>query len=169
MAADRIALAQPAPAHCSSCYQQKPQQPHVDFGAGYDGPVVPALQGTVGVIGHSIDELILCEDCIRTAAKLIGYEDVRELLDKLETVEEARDVLHEKLQAAESHVEQLTAAVASKDQMEAVARPRPSTPKPPMRDAIKQIVEQDAQRSPKRRQSAADKAHAAAVKGEQDR
>jgi hypothetical protein len=61
MAADRIHLADPAPPHCSGCFQQKPQERHVDFGAAYDGPVVPALEGTVGVVGHVIEDLILCE------------------------------------------------------------------------------------------------------------
>lgn len=164
MAADRITLAQPAPAHCSSCYQQKPEQAHVDFGAGYDGPVVPALEGTVGVVGHMIDELILCSDCIKTAARLIGLDDVREVMDRLETVEYARNALHDRLEAAEAHIERLTATIASKDQLEAVKRPGKIVRSSAERETLKRLAEQQAPAKPKR-QSAAAKAAAAEEEG----
>jgi hypothetical protein len=107
MAADRIAIAQPAPPHCSGCYQQKPQETHVDFGAAYDGPVVPALAGSVGVVGHSIDELVLCSTCIRTAAALIGLHDQGPLIAERDQLEAGNRTLRGELAGYRDYVERL--------------------------------------------------------------
>lgn len=163
MAADRIHIAEPAPSHCSSCYQQKPRQPHVDFGASYDGPVVPALQGTIGTVGHMIDELILCEDCIRSAAELLGWEDVTAVRAELEEARQVRDMMHHKIEALQAHNERLTATVASKDQLDSVVRSNKTRDAGTAREALKQMAERSA--PPKRRQSAASKA-AASTEGE---
>ena len=130
MAADRIHIVHPAPPHCSSCYQQKPDQRHVDFEAAWDGPVLPALDGAVGVIGHSIDDLILCEDCIRIAAGLIGYQDVTDLIKARARLEETRDTLLGKVAALEEHNQHLRQAVTSGQQVERAMRPPALMPQP---------------------------------------
>lgn len=112
MAADRIAIAQPAPPHCSGCYQQKPQETHVDFGAAYDGPVVPALAGTVGVVGHSIDELVLCATCIRTAAALIGLTDEGPLIAERDQLEAGNQSLRAELAGYRDYMERLEGAIS---------------------------------------------------------
>jgi hypothetical protein len=114
MAADRIAIAQPAPAHCSGCYQHKPQETHVDFGAAYDGPVVPALAGSVGVVGHSIDELVLCSTCIQTAAALIGLSDQGPLIAERDQLEAGNRTLRGELAGYRDYVERLEAAVGAR-------------------------------------------------------
>ncbi len=119
MAADRIHLAEPAPAHCSGCFQQKPQTPHVDFGAAYDGPAVPALKGSVGVVAHVIEDLILCEDCIETAAAFVGLTRAEKLVAERDQLEAAGRELRMKLAGLEDYVAKLEAAIA--------VRPEPAT------------------------------------------
>lgn len=67
--AAQIRIAEVPPAMCSGCFNQQPDKIHIDFGASWDGPV---LQGAHPV---SIDELILCERCVRIAAKLLHLTD----------------------------------------------------------------------------------------------
>lgn len=121
MAADRIFLAEPAPPHCSACFQAKPQETHVDFSAAYDGPMVPALEGTVGVVGHSIDDLIVCETCITEAAKLLGLSSEPALVADRDQLEAANGELHMQIAGLRDYVSKLEAAVN--------ARPKPAPSK----------------------------------------
>ena len=52
--------------HCSACFNSQPIA-HVDLGAAYDGPV---LEG-----GVSIDDLILCQNCVASAAAALAIAD----------------------------------------------------------------------------------------------
>lgn len=62
-------LANTPPAYCSSCFNQDPQALHVDMEAYWDGPVTePKGDGHDAV---AIDDLILCEACVREAASLL--------------------------------------------------------------------------------------------------
>jgi hypothetical protein len=121
MAADRIHLADPAPPHCSGCFQQKPQERHVDFGAAYDGPVVPALEGTVGVVGHVIEDLILCETCIAEAGKLVDLGNAAALTAERDQLEAGNRELRAKNAGLTDYVAKLEAAVA--------AKPEPAKPR----------------------------------------
>src|SRR4051812_33537889 len=92
----RIRLAEIPPTHCSSCFQQKPQQRHVDFSAFWDGPVF-GDQEVAGGRKVVIDDLILCDDCVRAAAELLGFADVereREEIHRLKSeIQNAQDKL----------------------------------------------------------------------------
>jgi hypothetical protein len=123
MAADRIHLAEPAPPHCSGCFQQKPQTRHVDFGAAYDGPALPALEGSVGVVAHVIEDLILCEDCLATAAEVVGLVRAEKLQAALDQAEAANRELAMKLAGMGDYAAKLEAALAVKP--EPVNRPKP--------------------------------------------
>lgn len=98
---DRIHIAEPSPPYCAACFQAKPQQRHVDFGAAYDGPTVPALENTIGVVGHTIDDLVICEDCLQLAAKLIGLEDSEALQKRIATRDDSIETLQERVEALE--------------------------------------------------------------------
>jgi hypothetical protein len=94
----RIHLADPSPPHCSACFQAKPAERHVDFSASTDGPVIPEqFTGAVGVVGHVIDEIIICETCLAEAARLVGLEDAAKLRGQLDQALAANDRLHEQL------------------------------------------------------------------------
>lgn len=57
------------PAYCSACFNQDPQAIHVDMDAAWDGPV-PQMKGD-GFDAVAIDDLVLCEACVRSAAGLL--------------------------------------------------------------------------------------------------
>lgn len=75
------------------------------MGASTDGPVIPDhLNGALGVVGHVIDEIVLCETCITEAAKLVGLEDAEKLRKQLEDALAANDALHDQLSGTRSNV-----------------------------------------------------------------
>ena len=104
--AAQIRFAEAPPAMCSSCFGQYPHRKHIDFGASWDGPV---LQGAHPV---SIDELILCETCVRAAAKLLRLTDS----PNARTLERQRAVIadqEEKLHRLAEYIETLNATIAA--------------------------------------------------------
>lgn len=62
-------LSDTPPAYCASCFNQDPQALHVDMEAYFDGPVPVAKKD--GYDAVAIDDLILCEGCVREAASLL--------------------------------------------------------------------------------------------------
>lgn len=76
------------PAYCAGCFQQKPEKRHVDFEAAFDGPSFDTPE-----VGHgirmSLDDLVLCEDCITNAANMIGLVDAEELKSENQELGEA--------------------------------------------------------------------------------
>jgi hypothetical protein len=73
-------LANKVPTHCAACFQQRLGEPHVDFEAYYDGPVIDSESG----VKMSIDDLVLCEVCVGKAAELLGYVKNEEAATELE-------------------------------------------------------------------------------------
>lgn len=123
--APRVApqIAGTPPTHCASCFGQHPDRVHVDYQAAYDGPVVEG--GIIGENGEvldriavTIDELVLCEECLRTGAELIGMtaDDGTKA-----ALIEANRTLSEKNAGLSAYVEQLKATIA--------ANPDPPKPK----------------------------------------
>jgi hypothetical protein len=110
----RIRIAQPAPPYCSGCFQAKPLERHVDFGSCWDGPAMPGPSNTVGVIAQAIDDLILCEQCLTEAAKLIGLGDVEKVKEELEGARAVNDALHEELAAQKQYAANLESAFQSR-------------------------------------------------------
>jgi hypothetical protein len=107
-------LAETPPTHCSSCFGQYPERRHVDFQAAWDGPVihdgVMTDDGVTNRIPVSIDELVICEECLTHGAKLLGLKEGQEnkrLLDSLA-------VLAAELEQAKSYIATLEQAVAAK-------------------------------------------------------
>lgn len=54
------------PVCCSVCFQQKPDDIHIDMDAAYEGPILDS-EGT----RFSIDDIIICERCIRAAVGML--------------------------------------------------------------------------------------------------
>lgn len=120
----RIHIAEPSPPYCASCYQAKPQEPHVDFGAATDGPMLAPLEGAVGVVGHSVDDVVICSTCIAEAAKLIGLENAEELRTELDEANATNERLHEQLSGTRANV---TSAL---ELVKQAAHGGPATPNP---------------------------------------
>lgn len=68
------------PPYCAGCFQAK-QCGFVDFDAAYDGPVIPGTPTPV-----PIDDLILCEDCVRRAAELLDLHGEEKTIRELEQI-----------------------------------------------------------------------------------
>lgn len=81
-------LASSPPAVCAACHLAKPQARHVDFEAAIEGPVLRDEGALV-----TIDDLIVCEDCVREAAQLLAVDP-----QPMRDLELERD--HERAQAA---------------------------------------------------------------------
>lgn len=67
------------PAYCASCYQQDPVR-YVDFEAAYDGPVIP------GAPHVTVDDLIICENCLGSAFALLDPKGKDQTIAELEQV-----------------------------------------------------------------------------------
>lgn len=103
--------------HCASCYAQYTDKTYVDLDAAYDGPVIEG--GVVGPDGDvvnkipvSIDDLVLCEDCLREAGSFIGLTDTD--ADKIAELQQIRQQQAEEILGLKQYVKKLEDAVASK-------------------------------------------------------
>lgn len=138
MASERIHIAEPSPPYCSGCFAGRPDKTHVDLGAAWDGPVVEPLRNVAGepdgdtgpqIAGyapHTIDDLILCEDCVRTAARLIGLEDAGRLRAQLAERDAAVERAQGQLAAMQGKVDALEAEREAND---ALVRFAPAPPR----------------------------------------
>ena len=71
--ASSIHLSDPLPARCSACLRSAGEDLRfVDFRAAFNGGAV-IEEGSMAV-RDSIDELHLCEGCVRSAAEALGYK-----------------------------------------------------------------------------------------------
>jgi hypothetical protein len=120
-------LTETPPVRCSACFGQYPERRHVDFEAAWEGPTFK--EGIAGEDGEilnaipvSIDDLILCEDCLRAAAALIGLKDPDEVSEYAEQLETQRDELLEKVRGFERHSANLEASIASKRELTGAGR-----------------------------------------------
>lgn len=113
-----VSLLETPPVRCSGCWGQYPERRHVDFESHWEGPTFrEGVMGEDGEVSNtinvSIDDLILCEDCLRVAAKLIGLVDPDEVAEYAEQLEKRADELLERNRGLEEHNKQLKAALAS--------------------------------------------------------
>lgn len=120
----KIRLAEHAPVACASCYGQYTDRRHVDFGAAYDGPVLPSGAETKGVVGLVVDDLIVCEECLSAAAKLIGFADATETRQSNDALASRAEELSERLAGALAYIDKLEAANAQRDELAASLRPK---------------------------------------------
>ncbi len=107
-------IAEISPTHCSSCFGQYVDRRHVDFEAAWDGPVihdgVMTDEGVTNRIPVSIDELVICEECLTHGAKLLGLKDGQENVRLLDSLA----VLAADLEQAKAYIASLEQAVAAK-------------------------------------------------------
>lgn len=116
-------IAESAPPACAVCHGQYPDRRHVDFEVAYDGPV---LDGAARVM---IDDLIMCEDCLRIGARLVGLIDAPGLRGKLDGRQQEIERLEAALLERDAYVTQLEQTLAAKPKPPApAAAPRRRTP-----------------------------------------
>lgn len=122
--AAKIKIAHPAPPACASCYGQYPERLHVDFGAAFDGPV---LFGKEGATQAQVDELVICDECLRAAAALLGLKSHGDLEEKIAALNDHATELAEKLAGAMVYIRKIEDAFEH--------RPDPVKKKTPARKA----------------------------------
>lgn len=134
-------LADIPPVVCSSCYGQYPDRRHVDFESAWDGPTfaqgVTIAEGVTRTnLTVAVDDLFLCENCIRDAGRLVGLEPAGDMQARLE--EQAGKVreLSERLAGQADYIGKLEAAAESRGRLEERLGVRAVTPQgPPKRRA----------------------------------
>lgn len=89
-------FADPRPPYCSCCFNQKNME-HIDFECYFDGPVIDQASG----IKQMIDDLILCKECVETAARLLGMVYSAKAVKELAALRAENAAL--KAEAAEGH------------------------------------------------------------------
>ena len=93
MAVKNAAVLQAAmPIRCSACYGQYPERTYWDFEALCDRGIFYGGEGAVPV---KMDDLVLCDECVKEGARAIGWvaqddELVKKLQDELDTERKAR-------------------------------------------------------------------------------
>lgn len=85
------------PIFCSACFNSQPIR-HVDFDAACDRGY-----GQDDHIQIAMDDLILCENCVREGAMVLGIEDSRSLKAELQDVKRKLDVKAKLLEKAERY------------------------------------------------------------------
>ena len=68
-------IASPNPPYCSACFQAKPGMTHIDFEAYWDGPIIEGKS-----FKQPIDDLVICEDCLKVAGEVVGLSEHKKLL-----------------------------------------------------------------------------------------
>lgn len=104
-------LADRNPGHCAACYSHKPGV-HVDFEAAYDGPYFGYDEADgEGLNGISVEQLIVCEDCVRASALLIGMLEETPEAAELKDLRHQLEASEEALEAAESRLSKIEGLV----------------------------------------------------------
>lgn len=110
--------AESAPAYCSGCFQSRPEMRHVDLEVAWDGPTltegVATGEGIQNTVAVTIDDLVLCEECVRCAAGLIDMVDPDTQSAELEQLRESNRLLVEKVRGLEDYASRMEAAVAAR-------------------------------------------------------
>lgn len=109
--AQKIRIAPIPPTACASCFGQYTERLHVDFSAAFDGPVV---YGAEGATPAAIDELIICDECLRAAAALLGLKSQGDLEAEIERLNAHADELAERLAGEMVYRKKLEDAIGAK-------------------------------------------------------
>lgn len=116
------------PMYCSACGCQDREKQHVDFDAGCDRGY-----GGEGAVKVAMEDLILCESCLRAGAALVGMVDDQEPGRRITQLEQ--QLADEKLRAdkAVAYADRMEAAIEARPEPLKVQRPRgrPRKPKQP--------------------------------------
>lgn len=115
---------------CSKCLMTNVGEEYVDLEGTYEGPTVAQVTSEgVPIPPFVIDDLILCESCLREAAALIGLGDVSESAAELEALRA------EVLELRKARVEAERRLEAIERAFEGRAKPAPKKATSPRRKA----------------------------------
>lgn len=127
--AERAARLAPMPMFCAACGSQDPKTRYVDFDAAWDGPVVNPEDG----IKMQIDDLVVCENCLKEASRLVGLVDPDQVSETLTRAQQDLIAKEHEIRDLQGYVSRLEAAVA--------AKPGARKPSPPKAKKGPQVAE----------------------------
>jgi hypothetical protein len=115
------------PTHCSACFQQDGKLLHVDFDAACDRGY-----GDAHGVQIAMEDLILCENCLRDGAKLAGMVDGEVQAERIASLEGRLAEEAARCEQAVNYANRMEAALASRPTPIQVSRPRgrPRRPTP---------------------------------------
>jgi hypothetical protein len=89
----------------------EPRPEFVDFGTAYDGPVVqdPNAEGNQVYV----DKIVVCEHCVRNAARLLGLDHVERYQQELEALGETVIELQQEIQKKDRSISDLSHTVST--------------------------------------------------------
>jgi hypothetical protein len=114
------------PTHCSACFNQNPQVRHIDFDAACDRGY-----GNSEAVKVQLDDLILCETCLRSGAALVDMVDATELAERIATLESRMAAEVKRADQAVGYANRMEQALAARPAPVKVSRPR-GRPKAPL-------------------------------------
>jgi|SRR5215831_2007676 len=101
-------IAGKTPPYCSSCFQQQFDKRHIDFSVAWDGGTLRDAGGTL----ITIDDLVLCEDCVRIASNVLSHDADTELGRELRIAKERAAEQRRLRKEAEAQVKELQEELA---------------------------------------------------------
>jgi hypothetical protein len=97
------------PVRCAACFNQQPALRHIDFDAACDRGY--GNQETVQV---SMDELVLCENCVKVGGELLGMTPENEKTIQINELERKLDVERKRREKAERYADTLEDAIGQR-------------------------------------------------------
>lgn len=98
------------PVYCSACFAQDPSKLHVDLDAACDRGYGDRDDG----LKIAMDDLVLCESCVRSAGVIVGMRDATELEQELEGLRKLHRQEKDRGDSLEHYLDQLEGAFASR-------------------------------------------------------
>lgn len=118
--AQRAARLAEMPMFCASCGSQDPGARYVDFDAAWDGPVVNPEDG----IKMQIDDLVVCENCLKEASALVGLVDPDQVSQTLARAQQDLIAKEHEIRDLQGYVSRLEAALSAKPGGRKPAQPK---------------------------------------------
>ena len=102
-------IAGKTPPFCSSCFQQQFDKRHIDYSVAWDGGTLRDAGGTL----ITIDDLILCEDCVRIGANVLEHDPETKMGGELKLAKERAVEQRRLRKEAEIQIKELAAELAA--------------------------------------------------------
>jgi hypothetical protein len=108
------------PIYCSACFGQNSDARHIDFDAACDRGYGDRDDG----LKVSMDDLILCEDCVKSGAVLLGMMDTEAFQARLASLEHRLEEEKRRADKATEYADRMEQALSHRPQELKVQRPR---------------------------------------------
>jgi hypothetical protein len=104
------------PVYCSACFGFDGTARHVDFDSACDRGY--------GEHGVSMDNLILCETCLKSGAELVDMIDATQQADRIASLEKRLADEQKRADRAAAYANRMEQAIAARPEPITVSRPR---------------------------------------------